>query len=169
MKKFAIFFTLILICLSTQASFAQKASSAEEKATFVKGTRLLEQEPLSKNAKKIREGLLIWLIQAPDVSVTLCSDFLSPIMDKKYKYSSEATGQFTYGMGAFIIENPASAKDNNAVYEAGLESVLKMYESILKEKPKEVNEFMSSMIEKRDKRQLAEYITDILSKGGCKS
>lgn len=170
MKQVKLVIALLLIVLTAQISFGQgnKTSKPEDKAAFVKGTRLLEQDPFNKKAKEISRSLLIWLIEAPDVSVTLCTDFLTPI-GKKYKYSPETTGQFTFGMGAFIIENPDKAEDASATYQGGIESVLKMYESMLKEKPNTKNEFLDSLVEKRNKGEIGQFIAAILSKGGCKS
>ena len=86
MKKLKIVVTFLFVGLIVNASFAQnkKSSTPAEKATFVKGTRLLEQDPFNKKAKDISKGLLFWLIEAPDVSVNLCGDFLDPV-GKKYK------------------------------------------------------------------------------------
>jgi hypothetical protein len=168
MKKLTVLATLFFIALFAQSSIGQekKVSTPEEKATFVKGTRLLEQQPFRKDAKELNQALLFWLVQAPDVSVTLCSDFINT---KKYKYSPEVTTQFTYGMGAFIIENPEKAKDEKAVYKAGIESVTRMYEAILVEKPKAVNDLLDKLLEKRKKDELGQYVEEILKNGGCKS
>lgn len=169
MKRIQIVLPLLLITLTSLTGLGQdnKISKPEDKANFVKGTRVLEQDPFNKNAKKIRASLLFWLIEAPDVSVTLCSDFLT--VGEKYKYSPEITGQFTYGMGAFIIENPGQAKDEKAVYQGGLESVSRMYESMLKEQPKAKNEFLDGLVERRNKGEVGHFVEDVLSKGGCKS
>jgi hypothetical protein len=170
MKKIKLIFALLLLVVTSQTAFAQdnKTSKPEDKAAFVKGTRLLEQEPFNKKAKEISRSLLVFLIEAPDVSVTLCSDLLAPI-GKNYKYSAETTGQFTFGMGAFIVENPAKVNDEKAVYAGGLESVSKMYEARLKEKPNAKNEFLDGLVEKRTKGELGKLVEDVLSKGGCKS
>jgi hypothetical protein len=168
MKQVVIVVTAFVILLAAQSSFGQdnKTSKPEEKETFVKGTRVLEQEPFNKNSKKIRSALLFWLIEAPDVSVTLCSDFL-PVGDK-YKYAPEITGQFTYGMGAFIIENPNKATDQKAVFQGGLESVSRMYESMLKEQPKARNDFLNGLVEKRNNGDVGKFVEEVFSKGGCK-
>ena len=145
MKKSIILMTVCCLLALAQISFGQKkTSSAEEKATFVKGTKLLEQEPFHKDAKKISQASLFWLIEAPDVSVTLCSDFIDT---GKYKYSPQVTGQFTFAMGAFIIENPDKAKNDKAIYQAGLESVTRMYEAILAAKPKDTNKDLDKLLE----------------------
>lgn len=166
MKHTKLFLAFLTILLAASAGFGQ-ASKPEDKASFVKGTRLLEQDPFNKNAKKIRSSLLFWLIEAKDVSVTLCSDFLP--VGENYKYAPEMTGQFTYGMGAFIIENPSKANDKKSVYQGGLESVSKMYESMLKEQPKAKNEFLDALVEKRNKNEVGQLVEAILNKGGCKS
>lgn len=158
---------LILIVCTASISAQKAASSAEQKATFVKGTRLLEQDPLSKDAKQIRSALLMWLIEAPDVSVTLCSDFLEPA-GKKYKYMPELTGQFTYGMGSFIIENPTKASDQTAVFAGGLESASRMYEAIVKAKPDAKNAFLDTLVDNRTKGEMSAFVDAILKKGACK-
>jgi len=169
-KKIGLVFALLMIGLTAQTVLSQdkKTSTPEEKAIFVKGTRILEQDPFNNKAKDISKGLLFWLIEAPDVSVTLCSDFLEPV-GKKYKYSPELTGQFTFGMGAFIIENPDKAKDEKAIFAGGLESVSRMYESMLKVKPEAKNVYLDSLVDKRTKGEIGQLVNDILSKGGCKS
>ena len=170
MKKLNVIFVLLFIGSIAQITFAQKpkTSPPEEKATFVKGTRLLEQDPFNKKAKDINKGLLFWLIEAPDVSVSLCSDFLDPVGDK-YKYLPELTAQYTFGMGAFIIENPDKAKDEAAVFTGGLESVSRRYESMIKVKPETINIYLDSLVEKRTKGELRQLVEDILKKGGCKT
>jgi len=168
MKKTILPFFILVMCLGTTSSWAQNpASPADQKATFVKGTRLLEQDPFAKDAKRIRSALLMWLIEAPDVSVTLCSEFLEPV-GKKFKYAPELTGQFTYGMGAFIIENPSKAGDQTAVYAGGLESASRMYEAMLKAKPEAKDAFLDSLVETRTKGETAAYVESVLKKGGCK-
>ena len=170
MKNRNIIFALLTIGLVVQLGFAQdkKTSTPEEKATFVKGTRLLEQDPFNKKAKDINKGLLFWLIEAPDVSVSLCSDFLDPV-GEKYKYLPELTAQYTFGMGAFIIENPDKAKDEKVVFAGGLESVSRRYESMIKVKPETKNNYLDSLVEKRNKGEISQLVGEILKKGGCKS
>jgi hypothetical protein len=167
MKQVRIALTILAILLAAQLGFGQnKTSKPEEKAAFVNGTRFLEQDPFNKKAKDVSKSLLFWLIEAPDVSVTLCSDFL--LMDKKYKYAPEVTGQFTFGMAAFIIEHPDVAAIEKEVYAGGLDSVSRMYESMLKAKPETKNDFLEGLVEKRNKGELGNFVDDILAKGGCK-
>ena len=72
MKKLTIIFTLFLIGICGQSSFAQKSSL--DKTTFVKAVKnILEQDPFIKDAKKYREAMTLYLIETSDVSVVLCT------------------------------------------------------------------------------------------------
>ena len=161
-------FLAIAFALSAPVNFAQenrKPSTPEDRALAVKLVRLLETEPLHKNAKDARSWLVKWLIEVPDISVTITPDFLRPIFGKDKNYAREIFFQMMFSSAAFIIENPDKAKDEQAVYLAGLEGSLKAYESILKVKPKAKWEFLDGLIEKRNKGELDEYVAEILKKG----
>ena len=79
------------------------------------------------------------------------------------------TGQFTFGMGAFIIENPEKKTDEKAVFAGGIESVSRMYESMLKVKPEAKNDYLDTLVEKRNKGETGQLVENILKRGGCKS
>src|SRR3712207_4169705 len=126
MKKFTIILTLLFIALGAQIGFGQNTPS--DKETLVKAARFLEQKPFDKDAKKIREWAMLYVIQTKDVSVILCTDATKTMLDKKNKNSSELLGQYTIGMAAFKLENPDKKTDENAAQLAGFESALKAYE-----------------------------------------
>jgi hypothetical protein len=126
---------------------------------LVKTTRYLEANPLTKDAKDIRAWAVTFVIEAPDVSVVVCG-LIGPLLDKKPKYGSELTAQYTIGMAAFKIENSDKANSENAAQQAGVESMLKAYQSILKEKPKETVKFLDDLIQKRDKGELTKFVED---------
>lgn len=159
-----------LVAVSPAAAQQQQRgpSTPQERGQAVNLTRFLEDDPLNEKAPDARRWLFTWLADVPDISVTICAEFLKPIMSKDKNYSSEIFGQSVYGSAAFIIEHPDQANDEEAVYLAGLESSLKVYESILKVKPKANWAFLDGLIEKRNKQELDDYVRDILSKGTCK-
>lgn len=146
----------------------KKPSTPEERAQAVRLTRVLEADPLSKDAKEARKQLLVWLIQVPDISVTICTDFLSPLIGKNKNYSTELHMQEMFSSAAFIIENPDKATDEPVVYLAGLEGTLKAYEAILKVKPKAKWEHLDYLLDKRNKGELDDYVAEVM-KTGCKS
>ena len=62
---------------------------------------------------------------------------------------------YTIGMGAFKIQNPGRIADENAAQLAGLELALKVYESIVKEKPNTKFDPVEAVIVKRNSGVLA--------------
>lgn len=157
-----------LVAVSPCAAQKRGPSTPQERGQAVNLTRFLEDDPLNAKADDARRWLFNWLDDLPDISVTICPDFLRPITGKDENYSLEIFAQSIYGSAAFIIENPDRASDDEAVYLAGLESSLKVYEAILKVKPKATWAFLDGLIEKRNKQELDDYVRDILSKGKCK-
>lgn len=171
MKVFGLLFLLALISVFAVAPCAAQKrgpSTAEERAQAVRLVRALEADPLNEKAADARRWLFMWVAEVPDISVTVCTDFLPGLISKDKNYSSEIFSQSMYGSVAFIIEHPDRSSDDEAVYLAGLESALKAYEAILKVKPKAKWPLLDSLMEKREKGELDDYVRDILSKGKCK-
>ncbi|HXE76061.1 MAG TPA: hypothetical protein VNN18_10555 [Candidatus Xenobia bacterium] len=160
--------TVLAIAIASPAASAEKRgpSTPEEREHAVKLTRGLEQYPFHEGAKEAREWLLSWLIEIPDITVEFCGDLIGPVFKADKNYSSELFVQTIFSSAAFIIENPAQAKNREAVYQAGLEGALRMYESILKAEPQARHKFLDELIEKRDKGQLSEHIKKVMKK--CK-
>lgn len=171
-KLMSFILAAAIIALSAQSGFAQEVrqpSTPEERAQALQLTRALEADPLSKDSKEARKWLLLWLMRVPDISVSVCTDFLSPLYDKKDKnYASDISTQMMFSSAAFVIEHPDQADDEPVVYLAGLEGSLKAYEAILKTRPKAAWPFLDGLIAKRDKGELAAYVAGIL-KTGCTS
>ena len=171
-QRLLILMFVSIFCLTVVAQNKRGPSTPEERATAIKVARLLESDPFHKDAKKAREWFLLWLIEVPDISVEICTDYLSGLYGSKNKNNeSELVTQMTYSEAAFMIEHPEQAKDKVAVSLAGLEGTLKMYEAILKSKPKAKIDFLDQLITKRDKGELKAYVEDIAvnkCKGGKK-
>lgn len=153
----------LVFLLTATVCMAQKRgpSTPEERAQAVRLTRALEADPLNKDAKDARNWLLMWLADVPDISVTICTDYFKPLLEKNKNYSSEIVFQHMVSSAAFIIEHPEQAKDDVAVNKAGLEGSLKAYEAILKAKPKAKWPFLDELIERREKGTLEEYVREI--------
>lgn len=160
----------IVVGLTSQVCLAQKRgpSTPEERAQAVRLTRALEADPLNKDAKSAREWLTLWLVEVPDISVTLCTDYLSGLYEKKKdrdkNYAPEIATQMMFSSAAFMIEHPDQATDDIAVNKAGLEGSLKAYEAILQAKPKVQWAFLDDLIAKRDKGTLEDYVREIKTK-----
>ena len=159
---------MLAFIFGTGLSDAQKRgpSTPEERAKAVQLVHALEAEPLHKNGQQARRWLLTWLVDVPEISVTICGDYLAPLYNEKdkereKKYAAEITTQMPFSSAAFIIEHPEQAKDDVAVNKAGLEGSLKAYEAILKIKLAAKWPFLNQLIERRDKGTLEEYVRKI--------
>lgn len=155
MKKYTIIFALFLMALSgAQAGFGQ----TNDKETLIKIVRLLEEKPFDENAKKYREWAFLYVAETKDVSVKLCTDTIKPVLDKKNPYGSELLIHHSIAMAAFKLQNPSKANDEEAAQLAGMESMLKSYEAMVKEKPKAKFAGLDELLEKRNKNELAAFI-----------
>src|SRR5947208_1573698 len=117
MRKLLI--ALAVICAGILANAQEKRgpSTPEERERFMAIAHKLEANPLDKSLQPEREWALVWLIEIPDISVSLCSDALgSDFIKKKYKYAPQITLQLTFSIGTFVIEHPDKANDKTAQY-----------------------------------------------------
>ena len=71
-----------------------------------------------------------------------------------------------FSQAAFMIENPGKGKDDLGVYTAGVEGALKVYEAILREKPKAQSPFLDELVRKRNNGELGKYVRQTMVK--CK-
>ncbi|MDQ3908640.1 MAG: hypothetical protein M3268_09900 [Acidobacteriota bacterium] len=151
----------LLLCASTAHAQKRGPSTPEERAKVIQLVRALEADPLNKDSQDARRWLLTWLTDVPDVSVTICPDYLRPIFGKEKNYANELFLQMTWSSAAFVVEHPDQAKDDVAVNKAGIEGTLRAYDAILKVKPKARWEFLDDLIVRRDKGTLEEYVREI--------
>lgn len=164
MKVSKIALLISVVLLLTSPVWAQKKrgpSTPEERDTAVKAARLLEVDPFHKDAKKMREWFTLWLIEVPDIHIELCSDYLGPVAGSNKNYATEIFGQTMFASAAFIIEHPEQANDRVAVNLAGVEGALKVYEAILKTKPKAKWEFLDALLAKRENGEVRSYVQEV--------
>jgi len=122
---------LALCLLAPAGAHARGPSTPEERKRAVETTRRLEKEPLAQSAMEARKWLFQWIVDIPDINVRSCSGPLDVLQkDEDDPYAALLYVQSVFGMAAFIVENPKKAEDWVAVQTAGIESVLRAYESI---------------------------------------
>ncbi len=151
-----LFFCLVLFGMSAGTAIAQT-----EKENVIAAARALETAPLDKETINMREKALKWVIETDQVTVGLCGGVVGLFSDKKYKYSGDLITSYTIAMAAFKLENPDKKSDEKAAQLVGLESALKTYESILKEKPKAKSDTVDSVVSKRNAGELAALVATI--------
>ena len=93
-----------------------------------------------------------------DVHVPLCPALLTEFNGMKYVYSHTITRQYMLASGAFQIENPDKAADTKATTLAAVESVLKTYQSILKQKPDAKAKPLDDMLKKQSQGKLKDSL-----------
>jgi hypothetical protein len=158
-------FSVALLIVAASA-FAQNRgpSTPEERSQAVRLAHSLETDPIGPDAKAARQTLTVFLVEAPDIRVPLCGEFVRPLLGAKKNYAAELLTQMLYSSGAFVIEHPEKATDDEALYLGGLEGTLRAYESILKAKPKAHWPFLDQLLERRDKGELASYVHELTPK-----
>jgi len=169
MKRSLLFIALIIACgFSGSSSLAQKRgpSTAAERKRAVEVATLLENDPLNKNAKSLSRELLIWLIEIPDITVTICTGMLGDYSKIKGEYAGTITTQMSFGETRFVIEHPEEAKDEYQVYLAGVESALRTYQNIKRAKPRVRLEPLEDLLLTQQAGQLPEFIRNAMP--GCK-
>ena len=167
-KSLVILLAFTCVLVATTA-YAQKRgpSTPEERKRAVEITTLLENDPLNKDAKSLSRELLLWLIEVPDVSVTICTNVFGDYSKVKGDYAPTITTQMTFSEAKFVIEHPDQANDDYQVYMAGVEGVLKTYQNIKQAKPKVKIEPLEQLLVKQEAGQLAEFVREAMK--GCKS
>lgn len=141
-------------------------STAEERQKAVEIIRALEMKPLHKDARDARGWLVVWLAEIPDITVSFCSELLGPTFEHKKKYGAELSVQQVFSSAAFMIENPAQAGDDEAVRLAGVEGVLRTYQSLLAEKPKARFPSLDALLKAKSDGTLASVVAE--NAKGCK-
>ena len=159
MKKQIIIFTLLLIEITAQFTFGQSDSSSN-KETLIKATQILESQPFQDKAKDFRGWAMRYIIETDDISILVCSQMFSSVMNKKNKYADELLAQYSMGMAAYKLSNSDTNKNENAAQLAGMESMLKTYENMVKEKPKAKFQALDDLVAKRNKGELKTFVVN---------
>ncbi len=152
---------LIVSCLSmvtVQSAPAQDTSTPEERTQWVGITRQLETAPLDEAVGKQGESALKRLIDVHDFHVPLCASFFAEFNGMKYTYAHAITRQYMLASAAFLIENPDRASDTNAMNLAAVESLLKTYQAILKQKPNAKAKALDDLLKKQSQGKLKDFV-----------
>jgi len=168
MYRSVLAIVLLLACgFSASNTVAQRRgpSTPEERRRAVEIATLLENDPLNKNAQSLSRELLIWLIEIPDITVTICTGMLGDYSKIKGDYAGTITTQLSFAETKFVIEHPEQAKDEYRVYLAGVESALKTYQNIKKVKPKVRLEPLEELLLKQQAGELPEFVKNAMA--GC--
>ena len=157
-----VLYALILLCPLLAPSLLpadeRAPSTAEERAKVIDLTHKLETDPLNPQADEWRVWLAQWIDEVPDVVVPICPPLLPQLLRNNRNYAHELAMQVVFSSAVFIVEHPEQQVDQQAVFQAGVDGMLKSYQAILKAKPRARWYFLDSLIQMRDKGELKEYL-----------
>lgn len=137
--------------------------TAGDKAKVVKLTHALEADPLAKNARESRRWLVDKLTQTNDPNVIVCPALFGELLnDKDYKYQSELIAQPIFGQGAYLIEHAGAKDDDLATFVAGLDSLLRSYQSYVAKDETLKRAYLDALVAARDKNELAAWVEEHL-------
>src|SRR5215211_7757876 len=124
---------LFLICmLQIQCTLGRGLSTPDERAKAINIARLLERDPLAKDAPANRQWLLNWIVEVPDIRFKSCVGILNPDVGNQYRYSAEVTQQIIFSAAAFKLEHPDHLRNDTGAYIAGVEGALRVYDILIK-------------------------------------
>ena len=150
---------LFLVCVfHTQHVQARGPSTRDERVKVVELARWLEQNPLAHNAAETRQWLREWIADVPDIRFWVCTDLLGHGLEENYAYSREVNQQVLFSGAAFTLEHQDKARDDIAVYTAGVEGALRAYEVLVRSKPDAKLTFLDDLVSKRNQGQLVGYV-----------
>jgi hypothetical protein len=161
LRKLLCLLLMSAFCLSIHAQDQRGPSTPEERQRMVALVHKMEQAPNDESLRPEIEWALKWLVEIPDISVSVCTAPFGKFWKEKYKgVPDHFVAQFTFAMAAFIIEHPDAARNNDKVaqYTAGMESVLRAYQSVLKNNPKARSRNLDDLLQKQKEGKLGDFI-----------
>ena len=135
-------------------------STPEERARAVKIAHALEADPLAKDAKDNREWVIQWIVDIPDITVTVCNEYFGTVSKSPKGHEREIINQMIISSAAFMIEHPDKVKDEQAIATAGLLGSLKTYQAILKQDPDARWPYIDKIVMMRDQGKLDDFVSD---------
>ncbi len=166
MKRFSltryVLPALLIALVAAVPCSAQDAttSSPEDKAQALSLVKQLEADPLASGAENARQWLTTFIVNAPDLFISTCPELLGPLNNQGKNGAPELVGQLYFGNAAWAIQNPDKASDREAMFVGGLESTVRLYESLLKEKPRWRWPLLDNLRSRVKKGTLREYVQE---------
>ncbi len=149
-------FALIFAC--AVPILAAEPTTTAKKAEMIGLIDTLEAQPHHAQARDMRAAVLQWLMEAPDVSVSVCGDYLALGDISPDKPGGELQLQQPFAEAKYILENPDKAQDEEAIHVAGIEGALRAYAAMKAEDPTLVIPAMESLAKLQAERKLPEHV-----------
>ncbi len=156
-KLFVVLIALMVAASVPSAAKARGPSTPEERARALQYAQSLEEHPLAKDSLEKRIWLTEWLVQVPDVTVSVwCKDLES--LDKvNNTYSYQLRMQVLYSQAAFLLQHPEE-KNAAAIQAAGLAGTLRAYRAIQRFDPTAKYPLLDNLMTLEKKGKLEKYV-----------
>ena len=153
---------LLIALVAACPGLAQEstASSAEDRAQALALVKQLEEDPLASGAENARQWLTSFVVNAPDLYVSTCPELLGPLNGSGKNGAPELVGQLYFGNAAWALQNLDKQQDREAMYVGGLESTVRLYEKLTKQKPKWRWPLLDDLRSRMKKGTLGEYVKE---------
>lgn len=154
----ALIVAISLTCAPPAASAEETSSSIADRERIVSIARDLAQNPLNPDLLADRAWAMRWLIDAPDITITMCAAPLNNAAVSNYPYARDILAQYALSMAVKIIENPATENDKVVQQIAGVEGALAAYRSILRDRPDARSAELDKVMAKQSQGELPEFV-----------
>jgi hypothetical protein len=160
MSKCFLFVVIVtsLVPSLPNAQAERGPSTPAERTRAVEVAKSLRTDPLSPKVQNDREWLVKWLIEIPDISVKLCSNFLGDLGKEKKGYSGALLASMMASETSFVIEHPDKAADVNATYFAGVDGALDSYQAKSKKNAQYHLAHLDELLQMRERGKLEDYV-----------
>jgi hypothetical protein len=168
-KTFLLVLAILSLCVIASSQDQQQdqqqaptraPSTPEERKRFVAIVHKLEQSPLDQSLNSDVDWALHWIQDIPDINVSICPTPLGNLTQEDYQYKTRLSVLFVLAMGAYLVDHPQKAADNNSQYIAGVQSAIKAYKAILKTKPQAKSQSMDELVAKDAEGTLDDFVRD---------
>lgn len=157
-KCFGVLIAALLITGSLWADERGPSTPAERQRALTV-IQALEQDPVSPALAQDREWVNHWILEVPDIQVSICTSIIKPLLEEKNTDPRRALQlQNLLAMAAFKMQSPDRADDPIQVQMAGAEGMIRAYANIVQRMPAYKSEFMESLKSKKRDGTLEAYV-----------
>jgi len=159
-KLFAVVVVLILAAAVPSGACPRHTFSPEDRARVMAYAQSLEEHPLAKDSLEKRIWLTEWIVEVPDLTVTLCCNELKALesLDQvNNTYSHQLRMQAVYSQAAFQLQHPEE-KNEATIQAAGLAGTLRAYRAIQQFDPTAKYPLLDNLMSLEKKGKLQKYV-----------
>ena len=164
-RKLFVLLALTVLAASVPAESKMRGpSTPEERARALDYIQSLEQKPLAKDSVEKRIWLTEWIVQVPDITVTMCCKALDSLDTVNDTYSNQLRMQAIYSQAGYILQHP-EVKSEAQRQAAGLAGTLRAYQAIRRFDPAAEYPVLDNLLSLQRQGKLVRYLEQ---KGDCK-